>query len=245
MESLSTKFLIKESSLVNYYKNELSESKIWIQGKARIFLLLTLTSILSLITGALGILFGMDTVFAIIFITFGAITVYFFSRLSDYFSISYALINYPDYSPLLIGTFFKQPNKKNFLRAYRSDKLDQKLLEPEFQSLDIDVLIEYYRNSSSSLASKQWWSVTLTAVIAFPIWSETVGFLISKGSVLAENIAWAMVLLIISLLVTILVSSVKSILESILLMRSIELNEMVKVLELIKMVRSNTISDPE
>jgi hypothetical protein len=243
MSSLSTDFLIKETKLFNYFKNELTENHIWITGKSKILLLFTLLSILSILFGTLGQLFGIDTLTASIFIILGVVSAIIFTRISDYFSISYALIHYPDYSPLLNKSLLKRPNKKTFLRAYRSDKLNDKLLEPDLQNLDIDTLIEYYKNSSDTLTAKKWWPVTLTAVIAFPVWSETVAVLISSGSILLEKLAMALTLLVVSFSITFLISSVKTALESILLIHSSELSEMAKLLELIKIARSNTTNN--
>ncbi|AIQ17514.1 hypothetical protein H70357_13225 [Paenibacillus sp. FSL H7-0357] len=244
MSSLSTNFLIKEAKLFNYFKNELTENHIWITGKSKVFLLLTLLSILSILVGAFGQLMGMEINSVSLFITLGVILSFVFTRISDYLSINYALIHYPDYSPLLKKSFFKRTNKQNFLRAYRSDKLNDKLLEPDFQNIDIDTLIEYYKNSSNSLTAKKWWPVTLTAVIAFPVWSESVAVLISSGSRIEEKMAMALALLVVSFSITFLISSVKTALESILLMHSIELSEMAKLLELIKIARLNSINNP-
>lgn len=239
MSSLSTDFLIKETKLFNYFKNELTENHIWITGKSKILLVLTLLSIVLILVGTIGQLFGIGKFTSLVFIIIGVISAFVFTRISDYLSISYALTQYPEYSPLLKKSFIKRTNKKTFLRAYRSDKLNEKLLEPDLKNLDIDILIEYYKNSSDTLTTKKWWPVTLTAVIAFPVWSETVAVLISSGSILEEKIAMAMVLLIVSFSITFLISSVKTALESILLMDSYELSEMAKLLELIKIARSN------
>lgn len=244
MSSLSTNFLIKETKLFNYFKNELTENRIWITGKSRIFLFLSLLSILSILVGSLGLLLGMGIIKASLFLIFGLIFTFVFIRISDFLSISYAQENYPDYSPLLKRSFLKRTNKQVFLRAYRSDKLNDKLLEPDFQNLDIDTLIEYYKSTSNSITAKKWWPVTLTAVIAFPVWSESASVLISSGSRLEEKLAMALTLLLVSFSITFLISSVKTALESILLMRSIELNEMAKLLELIKIARLNSIAPP-
>lgn len=84
----------------------------------------------------------------------------------------------------------------------------------------------------------------MTAVIAFPVWSESVAVLISSGSRIEEKMAMALALLVVSFSITFLISSVKTALESILLMHSIELSEMAKLLELIKIARLNSINNP-
>lgn len=117
-------------------------------------------------------------------------------------------------------------------------KIYSKLKEPLYSQIDLDDLISYYKNSSEHIASRKWWPVTLAALIAFPVWSETVGVLLSDYSRIEMKLAMAFTLLIASLSITFLLTSIKKLLETILLNSSSDQNQFAEIIRLVKISRS-------
>lgn len=157
---------------------------------------------------------------------------FFLLHLSIWLSHSFIKYKYPEYSPLFKRKHFLSFDYE-FIFAYRCEKILEFFKEEDFKKIDIDELINFFSNKSSSIKSKRWAPITIISLIMFPLWSEFIGSKIGQG---LEMIVYLFMLSIVASYVVILLNNI---LRMNLLSQARKYDDLVAVLKIVKSVSQN------
>ncbi|WP_341178959.1 hypothetical protein [Paenibacillus sp. FSL K6-1230] len=149
-------------------------------------------------------------------------------QFSIFFSHSVARKRHPKYALFITNKKINYSFDADFIFAFRCDFMLELLGKPQFQSIEIDELIDYFSKKSETIKFRRWVPVTLTGLIMFPLWSEFIGFKIDNG--------WGMIifLFILSGFVAYFFNMLYSILRATLLSKAIKYDELVNVLSTVR-----------
>ncbi|ETT30286.1 hypothetical protein C161_27563 [Paenibacillus sp. FSL R5-192] len=157
----------------------------------------------------------------------------FLLQLSIWLSHSFIKYKYPEYSPLFKKKKILFNYDYEFIFAYRCEQILEVFKEEDFKKLDIDELINFFSDKSTSIKSRRWTPITIISLIMFPLWSEFIGAKIGQG--------WEMfvVLLALSIFASYVVILVNNILRMNLLSQARKYDDLVGVLKIVKSVSKN------
>lgn len=157
----------------------------------------------------------------------------FLLHLSIWLSHSFIKYKHPEYSSLFNKKKLLYNYDYEFIFAYRCEQILEVFREEEFKKLDIDELINFFSDKSTSIKSRRWAPITIISLIMFPLWSEFVGAKIGQG--------WEMVLYLfaLSIFASYVVILLNNILRMNLLSQARKYDDLVGVLKIVKSVSKN------